>query len=141
VKEIDEGRPLGAIRQDRSASYANGPGKTFVARGEAALESRDRRLYGFGRGAQFSAKLAEPITAKMAFHQLPAEALLKLSNATLDGGLVDAQRLRCRLHAVRASEGQEVPQVVPFQHPRSMQLCEANSQSFDCPRAVEGRSL
>jgi hypothetical protein len=69
VKEIDQGRALEAIRQDRSASYANGAGEAFVARGEAALESRDRRLYGFGGGAQFSAKLGEPIAAKVSLHE------------------------------------------------------------------------
>jgi hypothetical protein len=51
VKEIDQGRPLEAVRQDRSASHANGAGEAFVARGEAALESRHRRLNGFGSGA------------------------------------------------------------------------------------------
>jgi hypothetical protein len=48
--------------------------------------------------------------------------------------LVDAQRLRRCLHAARASEGQEVFEVVPFQHSRTMQLCKGNSQSCDCPR-------
>jgi hypothetical protein len=68
------------------------------------------------------------------------DPLLKLCKATLDRGLVDAERLRRRLHAARTSESQEVSEVVPFQHPRSMQLCEPNSQSFDCPGAVGRRS-
>jgi hypothetical protein len=46
VKEVDQGRPLEAVRQDRSASHANGTGEALVARGKAALESRHR----FGGG-------------------------------------------------------------------------------------------
>ena len=83
VKGVDKGRPSETIRQDRSASHANGAGEVFVARGEVALEGSHRGVDAFGGRPYFLSKLGQSITAEVALHQLPAEALLKLCNATL----------------------------------------------------------
>jgi hypothetical protein len=77
------------------------PGKTFVVRGEAALESRHRRLNAFGGGTQLPAQLGQPIGANVALDQPPADALLKFCELwRLDresgrrGGLCQALRWR-----------------------------------------------
>jgi hypothetical protein len=57
VKGVDEGCPLEAARQHRSAGHANGAGETFVACGEVALEGRHRCLDALGGGSQFLSKL------------------------------------------------------------------------------------
>ena len=42
-----------------------------------------------------------------------AHTLLKLGNATLHRGLIDAESLGSCLHAARARERQEMPEIVP----------------------------
>ena len=125
-------------RQARSAGQANGACETFVTRGKVTLECRHRCLDAFGSRSQFLAKCRQTIASKVAFDQSAAHALLKLCNATLHRGLIDAESLCGSLHAARARERQEIPEIVPCKraHGRSMQFCEPISQSFDCPASL-----
>ena len=138
MKGVDEWRPSEASRHARSAGHANGAREAFVACGEMTLECRHRCLDAFGSGSQFLAKRRQSIAAKVAFDQSVAHALLKLGDATLHRGLIDAESLGSCLHAARARERQEMPEIVPCEraHGRSMQFCEPISQSFDCPTSL-----
>jgi hypothetical protein len=144
MKGVDEWCPPEAICHARSAGQANSARETFVARGEATFEGRHRCLHTLGSGPQFLAELGQSITAEMAFYQPAADMPLKLCDATLNGRLIDAQRLRCCLHAACARKRQEVPEVIPSKvHSCSMQLCEPSLQSCDwrgaCPNVIVSR--
>lgn len=79
----------------------------------------------------------------MALDQPAADMLLELGNATLDRGLIDAERLGGGLHAARACERQKMPEIVPRKraHGLSLQFCRPLSQSFDCPMSLPWPSL
>ena len=113
MKGVDEWCPSEASRHARSAGHANSAGETLVARGEMTLEGRHRCLDAFGSGSQFLPKCRQSIAAEVAFDQAVAHALLKLGNATLHRGLIDAESLGSCLHAARARERQEMPEIVP----------------------------
>ena len=144
MKGVDEWCPPEAICHARSAGQANSACETFVARGEATFEGRHRCLHTLGSGPQFVSELGQSITTEMALYQPAADMPLKLCDATLNGRLIDAQRLRCCLHAACARKRQEVPEVIPSEvHSCNMQLCEPHLQSCDwrgsCSNVTVGR--
>ena len=113
MKGVDEWCPSEAIRHARSAGQANSAREAFVARGEVTFEGRHRCLHTLGSGPQFLSKLGQSIAAEMAFYQPATDMPLELCNATLHRGLIDAESLRSCLHAARARERQEVPEIIP----------------------------
>ena len=135
MEGVDEWRPSEASRDAGSAGHPNGPGEALITRSEVTLEGIHRCLDPLGSGSQFLSERRQSIASKVPFDQAVAHALLKLCNATLHRGLIDAENLGSCLHAARARERQEMPEIVPCKrgHGRSMQFCEPNSQSFDCP--------
>ena len=138
MKGVDERRPSETSRHARSAGHANGAREAFVARGEVTFECRHRCLDTLGGGPQFFSECGQSIAAEMPFDEAVAHTLLELCNATLHGGLIDAKRLGSCLHAARARERQEMPEIVPCKraHGLSMQFCEPIPQSFDCPDSL-----
>jgi len=99
------------------------------------LEGGHRCLHVLDSGAHFLAERRQSVAAEVEFYQTVTHALLKLGNAALYRGLIDAKRLGCRLHAARARERQEMPQIFPCEcaHGCSTQFCGQFLQSFDCP--------
>jgi hypothetical protein len=77
------------------------------------------------------------IAADVTYDQAAAKPLFKFGEATLHGRLIDTKRFRRRQHAACASEGKKVLQIVPGEHPRTVQLCDLVSQYCGCPGAVE----
>jgi hypothetical protein len=94
---------------------ASGPFSRFHLR-KAARNSRVS-LTGLGSFVRQS------IAVEGAFYQAATHALLKLGNAALHRGLIDAEGLGSCLHAARAREREEMPEIVPYEgaHGRSMQ--------------------
>src|SRR6476659_4853386 len=135
MKGVDERCPSEASRHARSAGHANGASEAFVTRSKIALECRHRCFDALGSRSQLLTKCRQTIASKLSFDQAAAHTLLEVCNATLHRGLIDAESLCSRLHAARARERQEMPQIVPSKRPpgRSMQFCEPIPQSFDCP--------
>src|SRR5262249_8248336 len=138
MKCVDERRLSEARCQARSAGHPNGAGEALVARSKVALEGGHCCLHALGSGSQFLSKFSQSIAAKVALDEAVAHILLEVCNSPLHGGLIDTERLCGCLHAARARERQKMPQIVPCKasHEDSMQFCEANSQSFDCPAAA-----
>ncbi len=86
MKGINQRRSSQASGNARSAGQPNGAGQAFVTRRKISLECRNRRLYAFGGRPQFLAERRQAIASNVAFDQSAAQALLKLGNATLNGG-------------------------------------------------------
>src|SRR5262245_53861419 len=135
MKSVDEWRPPKASCHARSAGYANGAREALVTRGKVTFEGCHRCLNILSSGPQFPSELGQSIAAEMTLNQPTTEMPLKLCNATLHRGLVDAESLGSCLHAARARERQKMLEIVPCKrrHGLSMQFCGPLSQSFDCP--------
>ena len=108
VKAVNEGCPLEALCQDRSAGHPNGAGEAPIARCEAALEGRHRRLDLLCGRPKFVPKLGQAITGEVSLNQPVADLLLKLCDAPLHRGLINAQGLSRCLHTACAGERKKV---------------------------------
>src|SRR5262245_26643589 len=113
MKSVDKWRPPEASGHARSAGYADGAREALVTRDEVTFEGCHRCLNILGGGLQFSSELGQSIAAEMALNQPTTEMPLKLCNATLHRGLIDAESLGSCLHAARAGERQKMLEIVP----------------------------
>ena len=73
-------------------------------------------VIGIGKGEHFLAELSEAVACDVPLHQFAAKPALKLGDAPLHGGLAEVQRLRRRQRAAMPGHGQEVFDVIPFEH-------------------------